>query len=154
MTLANLAALRASLPRGSRLIGLDLGARTIGVALSDVSLMVASPYGTLRRDKLARNAADVAAIAAKEGAGGVVVGHPLSMDGVAGPAAQGTRDWAMALARATGLPVALWDERLSTAAVNRMLIGEADLTRARRARVVHKAAAAWMLQAALDATRR
>lgn len=153
MTLANLAALRAALPRGSRLIGLDLGAKTIGVALSDVTLTIASPYATLARAKLARNAAEVAAIARKEGAGGVVVGHPLSMDGAPGPAAQGARDWALALARATGLPVALWDERLSSAAVNRVLIEEADLTRRRRARVVDKAAAAWMLQAALDATR-
>lgn len=154
MTLANLAALRAALPRGARLIGLDLGTRTIGVALSDVSLTIASPYGTLRRGKLGRNAAEVAGIARKEGAGGIVVGHPLSMDGAAGPAAQGARDWAMALAAATGLPVALWDERLSSAAVNRMLIGEADMTRKRRAAVVDKAAAAYMLQSALDATRR
>jgi putative Holliday junction resolvase len=153
MTLANLRTLRAALPRGSRLIGLDLGSRRIGVALSDVTLTIASPYGALARGKLEKNAAEVAAIAAKEGAGGVVVGHPLSMDGVSGPAAQAARDWAVALAAATGLPVALWDERLSSAAVNRMLIGEMDLTRRRRAAVVDKAAAAWMLQAALDATR-
>jgi putative Holliday junction resolvase len=153
MTLANLADLRASLPRGSRLIGLDLGAKVIGVALTDVSLTIASPYGAIARAKLGRNAAEVAEIAAREGAGGVVVGHPLSMDGAAGPAAQGARDWALALSQATGLPVALWDERLSSAAVNRMLIGEADMTRKRRAAVVDKAAAAWMLQAALDATR-
>jgi putative Holliday junction resolvase len=153
MTLASLGTLRAALPRGSRLIGLDLGSRRIGVALSDVTLTIASPYGALARGKLAKNAAEVAAIAAKEGAGGVVVGHPLSMDGVSGPAAQAARDWAVALAAATGLPVALWDERLSSAAVNRMLIGEMDLTRRRRAAVVDKAAAAWMLQAALDATR-
>jgi putative Holliday junction resolvase len=153
MTLANLGALRAALPRGARLIGLDLGSKTIGVALSDVTLTIASPYGALARGKLGKNAAEVAAIAAKEGAGGIVVGHPLSMDGASGPAAQGARDWAQALAAATGLPVALWDERLSSAAVNRMLIGEADMTRKRRAAVVDKAAAAWMLQAALDATR-
>ena len=153
MTLANLADLRAALPRGQRLIGLDLGTKTIGVALSDVSLTIASPYGALARGKLGKNAAQVGAIAAKEGAGGIVVGHPLSMDGAAGPAAQGARDWALALAAATKLPVALWDERLSSAAVNRMLIGEMDLTRRRRAEVVDKAATAYMLQAALDATR-
>jgi putative Holliday junction resolvase len=153
MTLANLATLRASLARGQRLIGLDLGSKTIGVALTDVSLTIASPYGALARAKLGKNAAEVAAIAAKEGAGGIVVGHPLSMDGAAGPAAQGARDWALALGQMTGLPVALWDERLSSAAVNRMLIGEMDLTRRRRAAVVDKAAAAYMLQAALDATR-
>jgi putative Holliday junction resolvase len=153
MLVANVAALRASLPGGARLIGLDPGSKTIGVALSDVTLTIASPYGTLKRAKLKANAAEIAAIAAKEGAGGVVVGLPLSMDGTAGPAAQAARDWATALAVALGLPVALWDERLSSAAVNRMLIGEADLTRARRAAVVDKAAAAWMLQSALDATR-
>jgi putative Holliday junction resolvase len=153
MLVASVAALRAALPRGARLIGLDPGAKTIGVALSDVGLTIASPYGRLARRKLRANAAEIAAIAAKEGAGGVVVGLPLSMDGTAGPAAQAARDWASALAAALGLPVALWDERLSSAAVNRMLIGEADLTRARRAAVVDKAAAAYMLQAALDATR-
>ncbi|MFN6998928.1 MAG: Holliday junction resolvase RuvX [Elioraea tepidiphila] len=154
MLVASVAALRASLPKGARLIGLDPGSKTIGVALSDVTLTIASPYGALKRGKLKANAAEIAAIAAKEGAGGVVVGLPLSMDGTSGPAAQAARDWAAALAAALGLPVALWDERLSSAAVNRMLIGEADLTRARRAAVVDKAAAAYMLQAALDATRR
>ncbi|WP_019013135.1 Holliday junction resolvase RuvX [Elioraea tepidiphila] len=153
MLVASVAALRASLPKGARLIGLDPGSKTIGVALSDVTLTIASPYGALKRGKLKANAAEIAAIAAKEGAGGVVVGLPLSMDGTSGPAAQAARDWAAALASALGLPVALWDERLSSAAVNRMLIGEADLTRARRAAVVDKAAAAYMLQAALDATR-
>jgi len=85
---------------------------------------------------------------------GLVVGLPLSMDGTAGPAAQAARDWTFALSDATGLPAALWDERLSSAAVNRFLIGEADLTRAKRAEAVDRAAAAWMLQAALDACSR
>lgn len=152
MPLFNLTELRAALPRGSRLIGLDPGARLIGVALSDVSLMLASPYGTIKRGKLAANAAELAAIARKEGAGGLVVGLPLSMDGSFGPAAQAAKDWGIALAEAAGLPLALWDERLSSAAVNRMMI-EADLSRAKRARAVDAAAAAWTLQAALDATR-
>jgi putative Holliday junction resolvase len=153
MPLFNLTDLRAALPRHARLIGLDPGARTIGVALSDVSLMLASPYGMIRRGKLAANAAEIAAIAAKQGAGGLVVGLPLGMDGSFGPAAQAAKDWALAISAATGLGAALWDERLSSSAVNRMLIGEADLTRARRAKVVDAAAAAWMLQGALDATR-
>lgn len=153
MALFNLTDLRAGLPRGERLIGLDPGAKTIGVALSDVGLMLASPYGSLRRAKLKANAAEVLAIARKEGAGGVVVGLPLSMDGTMGPAAQAARDWTLALSAATGLPAALWDERLSSAAVNRFLIGEADLSRGKRAEAVDRAAAAWMLQAALDATR-
>ncbi|MBN8909686.1 MAG: Holliday junction resolvase RuvX [Rhodospirillales bacterium] len=153
MALFNLTDLRAGLPRGERLIGLDPGAKTIGVALSDVGLMLASPYGSLRRAKLKANAAEVLAIARKEGAGGVVVGLPLSMDGTMGPAAQAARDWTIALSEATSLPAALWDERLSSAAVNRFLIGEADLSRGKRAEAVDRAAAAWMLQAALDATR-
>ena len=152
MPLFNVAELRAALPRGRRLIGLDPGAKLIGVALSDPLLMLASPYGTLTRGKLRAAAEAVAAIAAKEGAGGLVVGLPLSMDGSFGPAAQAARDWARALSEAAGLPAALWDERLSSAAVNRMMI-EADLSRAKRAAAVDRAAAAWMLQAALDATR-
>ncbi len=153
MALFNLTALRALLGREQRLIGLDPGAKTIGVALSDVRLTLASPYGSLKRGKLAANAAEIAAIARKEGAGGMVVGLPLSMDGTVGPAAQAARDWTLALSDATGLPAALWDERLSSAAVNRFLIGEADLSRRKRAEAVDRAAAAWMLQSALDASR-
>jgi putative Holliday junction resolvase len=151
MPAINLRDLRAALPRHARLIGLDPGARIIGVALTDVSLMLASPYKAIARGKLAANAAEIAAIARKEGAGGLVAGLPLSMDGSFGPAAQAAKDWAMAIAEATGLPLALWDERLSSAAVNRMMI-EADLTRAKRAKAVDAAAAAYMLQAALDAS--
>jgi putative Holliday junction resolvase len=151
MPVINLAELRAALPRGQRLIGLDFGSKTIGVALSDVFLTLASPYGTLRRGKLAANAAELTKIARKEGAGGLVVGLPLSLDGTAGPAAQAARDWTHALAAATSLPAALWDERLSSSAVNRFLIGEADISRKRRAEVVDKLAAAYILQAALDA---
>ncbi len=114
MHLFNVAELRAALPRGQRLIGLDPGSKLIGVALSDVSLMLASPYATLRRGKLLAAAEEVRAIAAKEGAGGLVVGLPLSMDGSFGPAAQAARDWAKALSEAAGLPAAMWDERLSS----------------------------------------
>jgi len=144
--------LRAALPRGARLIGVDPGARVIGLALSDVTLTLASPYGALKRGKLAATAAELAAIARQQGAGGVVVGLPLSMDGSFGPAAQAAKDFGRDLAAAAGLPVAFWDERLSTAAVQRAMI-EADMSRARRAERVDAAAAAWMLQAALDATR-
>ena len=153
MPVFNLRDLRAALARNQRLIGLDPGSRTIGVALSDVSLLLASPYGSVRRGKLRDTATEVVAIARKEGAGGLVVGLPLSMDGSVGPAAQAARDWALALAEATQLPVALWDERLSSAAVNRFLVGEADLSRRKRAAAVDRMAAAWMLQAALDASR-
>jgi putative Holliday junction resolvase len=152
MPLFNLNDLRAALPRGQRLIGLDPGQRVVGVALSDVLLMLASPYGALKRGKLAANAAEIAAIATKQGAGGLVIGLPLGLDGSFGPAAQAAKDWGLALSAATGLPAALWDERLSSAAVNRAMI-EADLSRAKRAAAVDAAAAAYMLQAALDATR-
>ena len=151
MALFNMKDLLTSLGRDQRVIGIDPGAKTIGLALSDVRRRLASPYGSLRRGKLTVNAAEIAAVALREGAYGLVVGLPLSMDGTAGPAAQGARDWTHALSSATGLPAALWDERLSSAAVNRLLIAEADLTRAKRAGAVDRAAAAWMLQGALDA---
>ncbi|MGO9997090.1 MAG: Holliday junction resolvase RuvX [Acetobacteraceae bacterium] len=153
MPVFNLRDLRAALARNQRLIGIDPGSRTIGVALSDVGLSLASPYGSIRRGKLRDTAADIVAIARKESAGGLVVGLPLSMDGSVGPAAQAARDWALALSEATQMPVALWDERLSSAAVNRFLIGEADLSRRKRAAAVDRMAAAWMLQAALDVSR-
>lgn len=138
---------------GRRLIGLDPGAKVIGVALSDISLLLASPYGSLRRGKLAQVAAELLAIARREGAGGLVIGWPISMDGTMGPAAQAVRDWARALSDAAELPAALWDERLSSAAVNRFLVDEADMTRRKRAVVVDQMAAAYILQAALDASR-
>jgi putative holliday junction resolvase len=153
MALFNLRELRSGLRKHERLIGIDPGTKTIGLALSDVLLLLATPYDSLRRGKLKDNAVEIAAIARREGAGGLVVGLPLSMDGTAGPAAQAASDWASALSEATGLPAALWDERLSSAAVNRMLIDEADLSRARRARMVDRIAATWMLQSALDGSR-
>ena len=153
MPLLDLPVLRTRLGRHQRLIGIDPGQRTIGVALSDVSLSLASPYGSLRRGKLRDNAAEISAIAAKEDAGGLVVGWPLSMDGSVGPAAQAAHDWALALSDATGLPAVLWDERLSTAAVNRFLVKQADLSRKRRASAVDRLAAAWLLQSALDVVR-
>jgi putative Holliday junction resolvase len=153
MPLFNMTDLRGRLGNGERLIGLDPGTRIIGVALSDTSLLLASPYGSLRRGKLAQVAAELGTIARREGANGLVVGWPLSMDGSMGPAAQAVRDWARALSDATRLPAALWDERLSSTAVNRFLIDEADMTRRKRAAVVDQMAAAYILQAALDASR-
>ena len=152
MPLFNMPQLRSSLGRNSRLLGIDPGERTIGLALSDVSLLLASPYGSLKRAKLSLNAAEIARIAQKEGAAGLVCGLPLSLDGSFGPAAQRARDWLLALSERSGLPAALWDERLSSSAVNRMLIGDLDISRSRRARIVDKIAAAYILQAALDAS--
>ena len=153
MPLFNMPDLLAGLAPGQRLLGHDPGAKTIGLALTDVTRMLATPYGELRRGKLAANAAEISAIARKQDAGGLVIGLPLSMDGTAGPAAQAVRDWAHALSAATNLPATLWYERLSSAAINRLLIAEADMTRKRRAEIVDRMAAAYMLQGALDATR-
>lgn len=150
MPLFNMAELRGRLGRGQRLIGLDPGSKRIGVALSDVGLMLASAYAVLPRNRLKHVASEIAAIARREGAAGLVIGWPLSMDGTIGPAAQAVRDWAGDLSTATGLPAALWDERLSSAAVNRHLIGEMDLSRAKQAGRVDAMAAAYILQAALD----
>ncbi len=150
--LAELRALRAALAPGMRLLGIDPGSETIGLALSDVSSQIASPYGALRRQRLRDNAAEIAAIAAQEGVGGLIIGLPFLLDGGFGPAAQAAWDWGQALGSMTRLPLAFWDERLSSAAVNRMLINEADLSRKKRAMRVDRAAAAYMLQAALDAS--
>jgi putative holliday junction resolvase len=150
MPLLSMKDLRASLARDQRLIGLDPGSRSIGVALTDVHLLLASPYGTLRRGKLSANASEIIAIARHEGAGGLVVGLPLAMDGSIGPAAQSARDWALALSEATGLPVGLWDERLTSVAANRFLIEQADVSRRRRSQAVDRLAATMMLQSAID----
>jgi putative holliday junction resolvase len=152
MPLFNMVQLRAALARDQRLIGIDPGAKRIGVALSDVGLTLASPYGVIARGKLRTVAAEIRAIAAREDAGGLVIGWPLSMDGSVGPAAQAVRDWAGDLSAATGLPAALWDERLSSVAVNEHMIEVLDLSRKRRAARVDAAAASYILQASLDAT--
>ncbi len=150
MPLFNLPELMARLAPKARLIGLDPGARRIGVALSDVGRQLASPYTTIHRAKLKHNAAEIRAIADEEDAGGLVVGLPLNEDGKLGPAAQAARDWAHAVSSATGLPACMWDETLTTADLHEMLIGEADMTRERRAAVIDKMAAAKILQSALN----
>ena len=145
----NLSEMVSRLPQEARLIGLDPGSKIIGVALSDVSRRIASPYGAIKRGKVAANAREILEIVAREGAGGLIIGLPLSMDGGFGPSAQAARDWAHALAGATGLPATMMDERLSSAAVNRAMI-KAGASRAKRAANVDAAAAAYILQAALD----
>lgn len=151
--LPDLPALRTLLQPGQRLIGIDPGAKSIGLALSDVGLTLATPHSQLKRGKIAPIAMEIARLARIENAGGLVVGLPLELDGSVGPAAQAARDWTHALSAAIGLPAALWDERLSSAAVNRFLIEEVDATRKRRAERVDQMAAAYMLQSALDASR-
>ena len=140
------------LPKTSRLMGLDLGTKTIGIATSDRSRQIATPITTIARTKFTQDATELLAIATKENVGVLVLGLPVNMDGTEGPRAQATRAFARNLAKLTPLSIVFWDERLSTAAVERMLI-DADATRATRDKVVDKLAAAWILQAALDALR-
>ena len=135
-------------------VGLDLGEKTIGVAVSDATRMIASPLETIRKGKFTDDAAALFKLMASRRAGGVVIGLPVNMDGSEGPRAQSSRAFARNLLRLKPeLPIAFWDERMSSMAVNRMLIDEADVSRARRAEVVDKAAAAWILQGALDRLR-
>jgi putative Holliday junction resolvase len=141
------------LSAGQRLIGVDLGEKTIGLALSDTTRSIATPLITLKRGKFTADAAKLLALMAEHGVGGLVVGLPLNMDGSEGPAAQSARAFARNLAGIAEAPIVLVDERLSTAAVTRTLL-EADASRRSRARVVDKMAAAYILQNALDRMRR
>jgi putative holliday junction resolvase len=148
--------LPARLQRGERLLGLDPGSTTIGVAVSDSALKVASPLETIKRGKFAADARRLAEICRDYRIGGLVIGLPVNMDGSEGPRCQSVRQLARNLAEKAGFaqPIAFWDERLSTAAVERFLVDEADMTRKRRAAVVDKMAAAYILQGALDAIAR
>jgi len=140
---------QAALTPGSRLIGLDLGTKTIGVAVSDVNRSVASALKVIKRTKFRADAAGLAEIIESYGVGGIVIGLPLNMDGSEGARAQSARAYARNLEAATGLPMLLWDERLSTVAAERALI-EADTSRKRRAATIDKVAAAYILQGVLD----
>ena len=144
--------LAKGLAPGSRLLGLDVGTKTIGLALSDVTRSVATPLETIRRTKFQKDADALLAILDRFDIGGLVIGLPLNMDGSEGPRAQATRAFARNLAARTDRPIAFWDERLSTAAVTRTLLA-ADASRARRAELVDKMAAAYILQGALDRLR-
>ncbi|HZZ62346.1 MAG TPA: Holliday junction resolvase RuvX [Roseiarcus sp.] len=137
------------LPAKGRLIGLDLGAKTIGLAVSDVERRLASPLKTLARGAFHKDADALVALFAEFDAAGVILGLPLDLEGREGPRAQSTRAFARNLGTRTELPIAFWDERFSTAAVTRSLI-ENDVSRARRAKIVDKLAAAYILQGALD----
>jgi putative pre-16S rRNA nuclease len=139
----------AHLPARGALIGLDLGSKTIGVATSDPDRRIAAAVETVSRKKFAADAARLLALASERNAAGFVLGLPVNMDGSEGRRAQSTRAFARNLARLTDLPIALWDERLSTAAAERALIAS-DVSRARRARVIDQHAAVFILQGALD----
>ena len=137
------------LPERGALIGLDLGTKTIGVATSDPDRRLATTVETVARKTFTADAARILALAAERNAAGFVLGLPVNMDGSEGPRAQSTRAFARNLARLTELPIALWDERLSTAAVERALIA-ADVSRAKRKAVIDQHAATYILQGALD----
>ena len=142
----------AQIPRRKRLLGFDVGTKTLGLALSDTGLSIASPLETIQRTKFTKDAARVADIVKAQDIGGFVIGLPMNMDGSEGPRAQSCRSFANNLLEKLDLPLMFWDERLSTAAVTRMMI-EADTTRARRAELVDKLAASFILQGALDRLR-
>ena len=149
MPLVDLSNLKSVLRTADRLLGLDLGEKTIGLALSDPLLSVATPLQTLKRLKFSANADELLALIREHGIGGLVIGLPLNMDGSEGPSAQSARAFARNFAQKSEVAIVLWDERLSTAAVTRTLL-EADSSRKRRAEVVDKMAAAYILQGALD----
>ena len=133
----------------SCLLGLDLGTKTIGLAISDSGLRIASPLTTIQRTKFGPDSDQLLALCAERAVGGLIIGLPKNMDGSEGRRAQATRAFVRNLTQKTDLPIAYWDERLSTAAVTRTLL-EADTSRKRRAEVVDKMAAAFILQGALD----
>ncbi|QFT32630.1 Holliday junction resolvase RuvX [Roseibium porphyridii] len=139
----------STLPANTRLIGLDLGTKTIGLALSDLGRGIATPMETIKRKKFTIDAEHLLSLCASQNVAGIVLGLPLNMDGSEGPRAQATRAFARNLSQKTDLPITYWDERLSTAAVTRTLL-EADSSRAKRAEAVDKMAAAFILQGFLD----
>lgn len=153
MPVLDLNALAAASPSGTPWLGLDLGEKTIGVAASDATRMIASPLELVRKTKFTEDAQAVLKLMRGRNASALVIGLPLNMDGTEGPRAQSCRAFARNLDRIQPVNVAFWDERLSTSAVERFLIDELDLTRKRRAGVVDRTAAAWILQGALDRVR-
>src|SRR5437764_12815072 len=152
MSIVSLEDLPRTLSPGQRLLGLDLGEKTIGLALTDTLLTVATPLETLKRGKFGSDAGIIMGLMAEHRIGAIIVGLPLNMDGSAGPSAQSAQAFARNFAKLSDCPVVLVDERLSTAAVTRTLL-DADASRRQRARVVDKMAAAYILQGALDQLR-
>ena len=149
MAVVDIEVLNEVLTPGVRLLGLDLGSKTIGLALSDGALIVASPHATIRRAKFTADAERLRALVDAHEIGGLVIGLPVNMDGSEGPRCHSSRQFAANLLERFDIPIAFWDERLSTAAVTRTLL-EADVSRKRRGEVVDKMAAAYILQGALD----
>lgn len=152
-TFQDIDAFAAKLGPGTRLIGIDAGTKTLGLALSDVTRTIASPLHTIRRKKFSVDVAELLAFTSEHGVSGLVLGLPMNLDGTAGPRVQATRALARNLNAISEVPILLWDERLSTAEAERMLIA-ADASRKRRAEVIDKLAATIILQSALDRMRR
>jgi putative pre-16S rRNA nuclease len=150
MPLSDPCELRDAVPEGRRLLGLDVGTKTIGTALSDTRRVIASPLETIRRRRFGDDVAALFALVDRHGVGGLVIGLPLALSGSDSPRTQSVRQFARNLLAVRDMPLALWDERLSTAAVTREMIA-ADLTRKRRAAIVDRVAAAYILQGCLDA---
>lgn len=148
----DLKAVAEAIGRRQRLLGLDVGTKTVGLALSDISRTVATPLETIRRTRFTQDAARLKALIAAHDVGGLILGLPVNMDGTEGPRCQGVRQFARNMSEKVDLPMAFWDERLSTRAVERMLI-DADASRKRRGELVDKLAASYILQGALDALR-
>ncbi len=153
MPVLDLIDLPAALPAYAPIIGLDLGEKTIGVAVSDATRTVASPVQTIAKGKFTDDANALFKIMDGRNAAGIVIGLPVNMDGTEGARCQSNRAFARNLFRFRDLPIAFWDERMSTMAINRMLIDEHDVTRKRRGEVVDKLAAVWILQGALERLR-
>ena len=149
---ADMRAALDTLGRNKRLLGIDLGTKTIGLATSDLTLQIATPRHTIARKKFLIDAKAMLDFATAENIGLLVIGLPLNMDGTEGPRCQSTRAFVRNLQKLTTLPLIYWDERLSTAAVNRVML-EDDVSRAKRAENVDKLAAAYILQSFLDAVR-
>ncbi len=145
--------LAQQLPRHGRLMGLDLGEKTIGIAVSDPGHMIATPITTIRRSKFTEDAKHLLKLVDERHVAGLVIGLPLNMDGSEGPRCQSVRQFASNLAKLRDMPMMFWDERLSTVAVTRDMIS-ADLSRAKRAKIVDESAAAFILQGALDSLKR
>tara|TARA_A100001037_G_scaffold306666_1_gene353831 strand:- start:42484 stop:42954 length:471 start_codon:yes stop_codon:yes gene_type:complete len=149
MHIRNINEINNLIGRGQRVLGLDLGTKTIGLALSDVERIVATPYKSLSRKKFSLNAKELKVITKSENVGALIIGLPMNMDGSFGPAAQSIKDYSKQLAHEDFALISLWDERLSTVAVEKIMI-QADLSRKRRSQIVDKLAATFILQGALD----
>lgn len=151
MAVVELSKLNIDLTRDQRVMGLDLGSKIIGVALSDVSLTIASPLDGIHHTKFGEDAKKLKNLIDEHDVGAIVIGLPVSMDGSEGPRCQSVRTFAINLLAKFEIAIAFWDERLSTSAVERMLVNDVDMTRKRRKEVIDKLAATYILQGALDA---